>query len=350
MKIPRFLLLIVLVVTGVGVYQQPKAEAQDMCPLIDIYAPAEPGEVGEGMGGFWQGYLEEGTVIEYYMNYEGPDGGGGIAIWLGEPGVDPPVYTDDGPAPVSGSYTITVSGNYSIDAGAGTDQQPIGAMVTVLVEATCQEGTDLTCEQIASESGLHCVMNDGPFCMDETGFCVDAVVEAGTIVTLLAESTDPACPVEGNIHFGEGPPLAQAIGVGSASATILTPETGTYSFCAGGIWVEDPCAFVPVTLTAFAGCEISTAAGCPALMDMPATAVGGAFVADARAYWAPGAMVEPEVVFEAGKTAWVLGVDATGAYYKIVWGCDYLWVPVSSMGPNYDDVWNGTPLPTDVVS
>jgi len=89
--------------------------------------------------------------------------------------------------------------------------------------------------------------------------------------------------------------------------------------------------------------------GCDMLIDIPSTAVGGAFVADALAYYEPGKLVEPETTITAGNTAWVLGVDATGAYYKIVWGCQYLWVPVSTMGPNNDAVWNGTPLPTGVV-
>jgi len=54
-------------------------------------------------------------------------------------------------------------------------------------------------------------------------------------------------------------------------------------------------------------------------------------------------------VLPAGKTAWVLGQDASGQFYKIVWTCTMLWVPVSTMGPNFDAVWNGAPLPTNVV-
>lgn len=356
MKIVRLALLVILAVTAAGFYPFSSAQAQGMCPLIDVSGPAQPnGEgPGEGMGGSWQGYLEAGTVVEYYMHYDG-EGGGGIQIWLGVPWDGGTlVYSADGPSPVSGSTTLGDAGNYWIDAGAGTDQEPTGAMVTVLVEATCQGSTtDLTCTQLVSQSGGHCVVEEfspEAQCINETGFCAEAYVEAGTILTLLAESASGECPVEGNIHFGEGDPLGQARGIGSGSVTILAPESGTYMFCAGGILAEDPCAYETVTLTAFSGCDIVAAVGCQAMMDMPSTAVVGAFVAETRAYWTPGALIEPEVVFEAGKTAWVLGVDETGEYYKIVWGCSYLWVPVSSMGPNYDEVWNGTPLPTDVVS
>ncbi len=106
-----------------------------------------------------------------------------------------------------------------------------------------------------------------------------------------------------------------------------------------GYYLED-------VITAPAICGL----GCDMLIAIPSTAVVGAFVADAEVYWAPGKLVEPDTTITAGNTAWVLGVDETGAYYKIVWVCQYLWVPVSTMGPNFDKVWNGTPLPTGVVS
>ena len=89
--------------------------------------------------------------------------------------------------------------------------------------------------------------------------------------------------------------------------------------------------------------------GCDTQIPIPSTAVVGAFTQTTPVYWAPGKMTDPVVSIEAGKTAWVLGLDATGQYYKIVWVCDLLWVPVNTIGPNYDAVWNGAPLPTGVV-
>lgn len=89
--------------------------------------------------------------------------------------------------------------------------------------------------------------------------------------------------------------------------------------------------------------------GCDLAMAMPANSVVGTFVADARLHWSPGAAIEPALTLEAGKSVWVLGLDASGMYYKIILACDYLWVPVGTIGPNYDAVWNGTPLPTTVV-
>jgi len=89
--------------------------------------------------------------------------------------------------------------------------------------------------------------------------------------------------------------------------------------------------------------------GCDVLMPIPATAVGGTFVADAPVYWKPGELTSPVVTIRAGNSARVLGLDASGQYYKIIWVCDFVWVPKATLGPNYDAVWNGAPLPTGVV-
>jgi hypothetical protein len=89
--------------------------------------------------------------------------------------------------------------------------------------------------------------------------------------------------------------------------------------------------------------------GCDVLLPIPATAVGGTFVADAPVYWKPGELASPLVTIPAGNSARVLGLDSTGEYYKIIWVCDFVWVPKATLGPNYDAVWNGAPLPTAVV-
>lgn len=89
--------------------------------------------------------------------------------------------------------------------------------------------------------------------------------------------------------------------------------------------------------------------GCRVDLDIPSQAVGGLFVADASLYWAPGSLIMPQTTIEAGNTARVLGMDQSRQFYKIIWNCQKLWVPVSTMGPNPDAVWNSTPLPTTVV-
>ena len=91
---------------------------------------------------------------------------------------------------------------------------------------------------------------------------------------------------------------------------------------------------------------VTSIPGCDQYMPIKTTSVVGTFVLDAPLYWAPGELVQPYTTIPAGKTAWVLGIDATGAYYKIVWVCDVLYVPRGTMGPNFDAVWGGRALPT----
>jgi hypothetical protein len=89
--------------------------------------------------------------------------------------------------------------------------------------------------------------------------------------------------------------------------------------------------------------------GCDVQMPLNANSVVGSFVANAPVYAAPGQPISPALSIPAGKTAWVLGRDTSGQYNKIVWSCSLLWVPANSMGPNFDAVWNGKPLPTNTV-
>ena len=82
---------------------------------------------------------------------------------------------------------------------------------------------------------------------------------------------------------------------------------------------------------------------------IPSSGVVGAIVEDVALMYEPGVAAEPTITLPVGKTLWVLGVDASGQYYKVVWANTYAWLPVSAVGPNFDAVWNGTPLPTVVV-
>lgn len=88
-------------------------------------------------------------------------------------------------------------------------------------------------------------------------------------------------------------------------------------------------------------------AGCDMMMYIPPNAVGARIMETTPVYWAPGKVSDE--VFPAGMSLRALGVDATGQYTKVLFVCGYYWVPTSVVGPNYDPVWNGAPLPTDVV-
>lgn len=87
--------------------------------------------------------------------------------------------------------------------------------------------------------------------------------------------------------------------------------------------------------------------GCDVTINIPSGAVGATLVTDANVYWEPGEMTAH--VLPAGTNVRAIGLDASGAYYKVLYVCDYLWVPANALGPNFDAVWNGAPLPTGVV-
>jgi hypothetical protein len=80
------------------------------------------------------------------------------------------------------------------------------------------------------------------------------------------------------------------------------------------------------------------AGGCIAI---PHGSVVGKFTEPALMYAEPGVPTDPEIFLSPGESAWVIGVDESGEFYKIIWACEYRWVRVGVMGPNYDEVWNG---------
>ncbi len=145
---------------------------------------------------------------------------------------------------------------------------------------------------------------------------------------------------------GIGIYVEDGLGLG---ATTTYDADGNYAVPAA---VGDACAEIHdsgVVILGFVAPAEEALPGCDVLMPIPATAVGGTFVADAPVYWEPGELTSPLVTIAAGNSARVLGLDATGEYYKIIWVCDLVWVPRATLGPNYDAVWNGAPLPAGVV-
>ncbi len=87
----------------------------------------------------------------------------------------------------------------------------------------------------------------------------------------------------------------------------------------------------------------------PDMVYIPEYAVVGSFTASTPLYFDDNANAATSTVMEAGKTLWVFGINAEGTYYQVLLNGVNYWVPVGTMGPNYDEVWNGTPLPTVVV-
>jgi hypothetical protein len=86
------------------------------------------------------------------------------------------------------------------------------------------------------------------------------------------------------------------------------------------------------------------------MVPIPSTAVVGAVVSDTELYATPDLNSSIGLSLTAGKTVWVYGLDKSGQFYRIMLAGKFAWVPRGVMGPNYDAVWNGRPLPTDIVN
>ncbi len=159
-----------------------------------------------------------------------------------------------------------------------------------------------------------------------------------TILTVYFPGVDPSSTGNANVYNDDGGPQVCG-GFHNSLATFTAPVAGEYTFRVDGFG----------SATGDYMLTITDSTGCDALLAFTDTAVVGAFVADTPLYSEPGVMIQPQVIVEAGKTYWVMGVDPTQQYYEIYVSCSRVWVPVSSMEPNYDDVWQGRPLPTNIV-
>jgi hypothetical protein len=188
-----------------------------------------------------------------------------------------------------------------------------------------------------------------------------ALFYAGDTIEVSAEPLPPAAPLGASLAAYFSPTIYLKVG-GVEVDTAPLPGTLTYTFAEDTTLEDYPAVEWGVRLPLLAeaqlaamyanwtaSCSSAPPAGCDVLMKIPSTAVVGAFVANAPLYFEPGEFVQPYMEIAAGSTAWVLGTDKSGQYHKIIWVCDLVWVPAGTMGPNYDAVWNGAPLPTDVV-
>lgn len=155
-------------------------------------------------------------------------------------------------------------------------------------------------------------------------------------------------------------------GAGTLIYTLTFSNTlGTFSGGIGDFFYTTAPQFNPITftLTSLAGnglpeqVDFVTQGNCDGLPTfgaagacLPLTdfAVVGDMPFNTQAFYEPGKEASG-VVINAG-TYWVLGADESGAYYKILLACQYLWVPVGSMQPSFQPPWSGQPLPTQAVS
>ncbi|HEX3051601.1 MAG TPA: hypothetical protein VHP83_13150 [Aggregatilineaceae bacterium] len=101
----------------------------------------------------------------------------------------------------------------------------------------------------------------------------------------------------------------------------------------------------------------STSYDCPTIptfagedqVEIPSQAAVGQILSDTPVYSAPKMDAASTTVLTAGKTIWIYGLDESGQFYRGMMAGRFFWVPANLVGPNYDKVWNGRALPTNVV-
>ena len=79
---------------------------------------------------------------------------------------------------------------------------------------------------------------------------------------------------------------------------------------------------------------------------LPVDAVQGRLEGATQAYYAPSTDAKTDIVLPVGSSWWIAGSE--NGFYKLFVACqaDYLWVPASALGANYDNPWNGAALPS----
>ncbi|NDJ75335.1 MAG: hypothetical protein GYB65_03670 [Chloroflexi bacterium] len=142
--------------------------------------------------------------------------------------------------------------------------------------------------------------------------------------------------------------VAAAPGIYTADVLVATPIGQVAPGV--GIYLDGPTSFDAIDPYYLAPDNICGAG--EDMVPIPSYAVGGQINYTADVYWGPSEaqITKPLVVLEPGTTVWVLGPDETGEYYRILFAGDYLWVKSGTLGPNFDEVWQGTPLPSNVQS
>lgn len=143
-------------------------------------------------------------------------------------------------------------------------------------------------------------------------------------------------PLTANTQYELVVTYAYQGGGNGIGATYDAQITGPGSVCLGLLGACD------VTPPAEEEEELEPVPG-PDMVDLPTGSVVGAVVADTPVYFAPEAGAATDIIIEAGKTLWV--IERVDGFYKVVLSGKFFYLPVGSMGPNYDEVWNGTPLP-----
>jgi len=181
------------------------------------------------------------------------------------------------------------------------------------------------------------------FTVDTAGVYTFSLTLTGNLsMYLFAGSFNPAAAFPTCVAADNADPIEFSYG--------LVPGTTYFAVVFDDSFTQDGGTYT-ATISGPGNILLGGAAGGPGpdMIPLPPTAVVGAFVVSTPIYFAPRADAVTTIIMEAGKTVWVFGLDESGQYYKAAISGQYFWVPRHTLGPNYDEVWLGRPLPTITV-
>jgi hypothetical protein len=231
------------------------------------------------------------------------------------------------PGDVADGPDFDVVGTGLVDDGSGCD-----AVVAIIVDATgTYTDIDSFCLSLVGGTGG----SDGDYGAFGTGY----VPTAGPATYAIFDITAADIATLTGLGLGDNDVAYGDYVV--ANGTFLTEGYVDVP----GLTSGTPFSFVAAPPPTVAG---PTVPG-PDMVPISDAAVVGSFVTTTPIYYAPDDVAVTGTVMEGGKTAWVYGVDESGQFYKVMLSGRFFWVPVETMGPNFDDVWQGHPLPTEVV-
>ncbi len=160
---------------------------------------------------------------------------------------------------------------------------------------------------------------DGPFTVEQT---------SGTKVYAAFEEDFPAYPLTFEFRLDT---IINGIVVYQSSLSVACSADATVAVTPTNI-----------NLTAGGG---SGGALSNCLVPLPSTAVQGRLLESTVALYGPNPDETTNIILAAGGSWWVIG--AQNGFYELWIACaaNPLWVPASTLGPNYDSGWGGDPLP-----
>jgi hypothetical protein len=221
----------------------------------------------------------------------------------------------------------------------------------------------LTSDTAAITSGVNALFASGGGDEPELTYCGAVAVLDGAawrggtrVIILIGDATPKISASCGSANAASTIANANSKGVGICAIPLGSPPVPSFTELATGTGcgvypADNPADLVEAILDIIVDIPVSGTAVDECGVPIPADSVVGSLPHDdVRAYYRPYDLTNNVAVTLNPGTYWVIGQDETESFYKIILSCQYLWVPKETMGPNYDDVWMGRPLPDRIVS